>query len=80
MFRYAKSREFAFYVPFLGKFLEEMPHQQGGMNQEEEEPGVQEMSLGMSSDNNGYTAGLGTSTHRAATGCRAPGGCPQEKQ
>lgn len=39
-----------------------MPHQQDGMNQEEEEPGVQEMSLGMSSDDDGYTAGPGTST------------------
>lgn len=57
-----------------------MPHQQDGMNQEEEEPRLQEMSLGMSSDNNGYIAGPGTSTHRAPAGCRAPGGCPQEKQ
>lgn len=57
-----------------------MPHQQDGMNQEEEEPRVQEMSLGMSSDNNGYIAGPGTSIHRAPAGCRAPGGCPQEKQ
>lgn len=74
IFRYANPREFVSYVPFLRELLEEMPHQNDGMNQQEEEHGVQEVSLEMSSDNSSYTAGPGTSSHRAAAGRGAPRG------